>query len=150
MNNNILQEIVIIAVDIFNELGPGYNEVVYHKAFEVGLRLKNINYQSEIVTPVFYKGHNIGHGRVDILVNNNFIIELKAIGNFNNDTANTQIKNYMKHYSIREGLIVNFGQQSKNSPGDLNLKYIISENGQHSVYNFVNGNFITVNEMVIS
>ena len=97
MNNNTLQEIVIIAVDIFNELGPGYNEVVYHKAFEVGLRLNNINYQSEIVTPVFYKGHNIGHGRVDILVNNNFIIELKAIGNFNNDTANTQIKNYMKH-----------------------------------------------------
>ena len=124
MNNLIIQELTEVALDIFKSLGPGYNEVIYHKAFEVGLRLKNIIYQSEIITPIFYKGHNVGHGRVDILVNNNFIIELKAISNFNNDTANTQIKNYMKHYSITEGLIVNFGQQTKNSKGDLNLRYI--------------------------
>ena len=149
--NTVLQEIVIIAVEIFTELGPGYNEVVYHNAFEVGLRLKNINYQSEIVTPIFYKNHNIGHGRVDILVNNNLIIELKAIGNFNNDTANTQIKNYMKHYSIREGVVINFGQQSKNSAGELNIKYILCENGISRVYNFINGNFVELsNEMVIS
>jgi GxxExxY protein len=150
MNNTILQEIVIIAIDIFSEIGPGYNEVVYHKAFEVGLRLKNINYQSEIVTPIFYKGHNIGHGRVDILVNNNLIIELKAIGNFNNDTANIQIKNYMKHYSIKEGIIINFGQPSKSSLGELNIKYLL-ENGRYIIYNFVNGNFVEQpNEMVIS
>ena len=147
--NNFLQEIVIIATDIFNELGPGYNEVIYHKAFEVALRLKNIDYQSEIVTPIFYKGHNVGHGRVDILVNNNLIIELKAISNFNNDTANTQIKNYMKHYSIREGLVINFGQQTRNSQGELNIKYIFRENGICRIYNFINGTFVEINEMVI-
>ena len=147
--NNFLQEIVIIATDIFNELGPGYNEVIYHKAFEVALRLKNIDYQSEIVTPIFYKGHNVGHGRVDILINNNLIIELKAISNFNNDTANTQIKNYMKHYSIRDGLVINFGQQTRNSQGELNIKYIFRENGICHIYNFINGNFIEINEMVI-
>ena len=149
MNTNFLQEIIIIATDIFNELGPGYNEVVYHNAFEVGLRLKNIDYQSEIVTPIFFKGHNVGHGRVDILINNNLILELKAISNFNNDTANTQIKNYMKHYTIRDGLIVNFGQSTKNSSGDLNIKYIFNDNGLYHVYNLINGNFIEINEMVI-
>ena len=152
MNNDaLLQEIVVIAMDIFNEIGPGYNEVIYHKAFEVALRLKNITYQSEIITPIFYKGHNIGHGRVDILVNNNFIIELKAIGNFNGDTANTQIKNYMKHYSIRDGVVINFGQPSKNSQGELNIRYIIRENGQVRIFNFINRNFVEYisNEMVI-
>jgi len=142
--NSLIQEIVTIAADIFNSLGPGYNEVVYHNAFEVGLRLKNINYQSEIVTPIFYKGHNVGHGRVDILVNSSMILELKAISNFNNETANVQIKNYMKHYSIKEGLIINFGQQTKNSYGELNLRYIFFDNNLFKVFNFINGIFTEV------
>ena len=140
-NNLLIQELTSISLDIYNSLGPGYNEVVYHKAFEVALRLKNISYQSEIVTPIFYKGHNIGHGRVDILVNNNFIIELKAISNFSNDTANVQIKNYMKHYSITNGLIINFSQTNKGNTG-LNIKYVSCD----KVYNFVNNSFIEINK----
>jgi GxxExxY protein len=152
-NNLLIQELTSISLDIYNSLGPGYNEVVYHRAFEVALRLKNISYQSELVTPIFYKGHNIGHGRVDILVNNNFIIELKAISNFGNDTANIQIKNYMKHYTIKDGLVVNFGQPTKNSPGGLNIKYIYTDNNITRIFNFINGTFVEinpVNEMSIS
>ena len=145
-NNLLIQELTNIALEIYTTIGPGYNEVVYHRAFEVGLRLKNINYQSEIVTPIFYKGHNIGHGRVDLLVNNNFIIELKAISNFGNDTANIQIKNYMKHYSIKYGVIVNFGQPNKNSNGDLNIRYI---NNEFKIFNLVNSSFIEMNNSTL-
>ena len=88
-------------------MGPGYNEVIYHRAFEVALRLSNIMYESEVVTPVFYKGLNIGHGRVDIKLEN-FIIELKAINTLNND-AIIQTKNYMSHYNITTGIVINFG-----------------------------------------
>ena len=137
-HNLLIQELTTIAIDIFNSIGPGYNEVIYHRAFEVSLRLKNINYQSEIITPIFYKGHNVGHGRVDILVNNNFIVELKAISNFNNDTANTQIKNYMKHYSIKDGLIINFGQATKNSVGELNIRYIYFDGINQRIFNYIN------------
>jgi len=109
----LLSKMIGISTDIYNTIGPGYNEVIYHKAFEVALRLQNISYQSEVVTPIFYKGMNVGHGRVDLIVGNNLIIELKAITNFNSDTANIQIKNYMKHYSITNGLIINFSQTNK-------------------------------------
>jgi GxxExxY protein len=151
-NNSLIQELTNISVDIFNSLGPGYNEVIYHRAFETALRLKNINYQSEIVTPIFYKGHNVGHGRVDILVNNNFIIELKAISNFNNDTANVQIKNYMNHYNIKEGIIINFGQPTKNYLAELNIRYIFMDKDKPRIFNYSNGTFLEVisNEMVIS
>ena len=134
----LLSRIVNISSDIFISLGPGYNEVIYHKAFEVALRMQGIDYQSEVITPIFYKGNNIGHGRVDLLINNQLIVELKAVSSFNNDTANIQIKNYMKHYSITSGLIINFGQSNKMNNGELNIKYFSGS----KIYNFVNNSFI--------
>ena len=65
---NLLNSLIVITNDIYTSLGPGYNEVVYHRAFEVALRLNGLNYESEVVTPIIYKGYNIGHGRVDIIV----------------------------------------------------------------------------------
>jgi len=143
----VLSEMIGISNDIFSSVGTGYNEVIYHRAFEVALRLKNINYQSEVVTPVIYKGHNIGHGRVDLIINGNLIIELKAISNFNNETGVTQIKNYMKHYSIIHGVIINFGQSNNKYPmGELNIKYINSD----KVYNFVNNSFIEIKNNIVN
>jgi len=141
--NNQLEILINISNDVYNSLGPGYNEIVYHRAFEVGLRLNHVPYESEVITPVFYKGYNVGHGRVDIKLNN-FIIELKAISNFNNGDSIIQIKNYMKHYTIQEGLIINFGQPTKNCSGKIEFKYILGE----KVYTFVNGTFIE-NEITI-
>lgn len=132
------QQVILIANDIYNSLGPGYNEVVYHRAFEVALRLSNITYESEVITPIFYKGHNIGHGRVDIKLNN-FIIELKAINNLNND-AIIQTKNYMDHYSISSGMIINFSQNGK-------MKFILLQNG--NIFDFINGTFIGRNEITL-
>jgi hypothetical protein len=133
-------QLVIIADDIYKTLGPGYNEVIYHRAFEVALRLSGIHYESEVITPVFYKGHTIGHGRVDIKLSN-FIIELKAVNNLNND-ALIQIKNYMGHYSITSGMIINFGQ-SKHGLG-----IVLLQNG--SVYDFTNGSFNVRQELTIA
>lgn len=137
LNQEILEKIIIIANDIFNLVGPGYNENIYHRAFEVALRISGINYQSEVVSPVFYKGYNIGYGKIDLIVNNNLIIELKAIVNFNNDNV-VQIKNYMNHYSINEGLIINFGQPNKNNNGELSIKYINASR----IFNLINNVFI--------
>ena len=149
----LLAKIINLSKDIFDNVGPGYNEVIYHKAFEIALRINNIQYQSEVIIPIIYNGFNIGHGRIDLLVldtlnNRNIIIELKAISNFNNDTANIQIKNYMKHHSINEGLIINFGQPSRNSVGELNIKYIVKDSINYRIFNFVNNTFIEQTNIV--
>ena len=133
-------QLILIANDIYNSLGPGYNEVIYHRAFEVALRLNNLNYESEVVTPVLYKGYNIGHGRVDLIVNKIMIIELKAIANLNNTDSIIQIKNYMRQHNIADGLIINFGQcTNKSSTGSVGIKYLNSNN---QIFNFVNGTFV--------
>jgi len=133
-----IKTIVFLATDIYTSLGPGYNEVIYHRAFEVALRLNSIIYETEVVTPVFYKGHNIGHGRVDLKLED-LIIELKAVNSLNND-AIIQIKNYMNHYSINTGLVINFGQTLKTGLGILFIA-----NGV--IHDLVNGTFIARNEL---
>ena len=133
-------QLVLIATDIYNSLGPGYNEVIYHRAFEVALRLSGISYESEVITPIYYKGFNVGHGRVDIKLST-FIIELKAINNLNND-AIIQTKNYMMYHNINSGLIVNFGQSK------TGLGIILISGG--IVHDFVNGTFIPRNELTVN
>ena len=56
----------------------------------------------------------------------------------------------MKHYSVKDGLVINFGQPTRNSPGELNIKYIFCDNGCTRIFNFINGTFLEApNEMVI-
>lgn len=149
INLPLLQALVAISRDIFNTIGAGYNEVIYHKAFEVALRTEpclqqlGVKYQTEVITPVIYKGFNIGHGRIDLIVTDaskrSIIIELKSLSNFGSDTGVTQIKNYMKQYSINEGIIINFGQPNKTSvSGELGIKFIFMD----KIYNFVNETFV--------
>jgi GxxExxY protein len=131
----IIPKIVEIAKDVFDSLGPGYNEVIYHKALEVGLRINGFNYQSEVITPIFYKGYNVGHGRADIIVNCNnvnIVLELKAVNNINNDAVVVQIKNYMNN--INDGLIINFGKT-------FEVKYINKLESLFKIYTYNNGLF---------
>jgi GxxExxY protein len=140
--NKLLNDIIVITNDIYNSIGPGYNEVIYHRAFEVALRLNGISYDSEVVTPVIYKGHTVGHGRVDLIINEVMIIELKAIANLNNNDSIIQIKNYMKQHNISDGLIINFGQCNKTTNGSICIKYI---NNRNQIFNFINGQFVEFN-----
>ena len=137
--NILLNDLIVITNDIYQSIGPGYNEVIYHRAFEVALRLHGLSYETEVITPVTYKNHTIGHGRVDIIVNKQMIIELKAIANLNNSDSIIQIKNYMKQHHISDGLIINFGQSGKTSNGSINIKYI---NDRNQIFNFINGQFV--------
>ena len=129
----LIQHIVNIAKDVYYSLGPGYNEIIYHRSFEVALRLSSIKYQSEVIVPIIYKEHSVGHGRIDLIIDSKLIIELKAINNFNND-AIIQIKNYMKYNTITEGIVINFGQKNNS----LDIKLISGE----SIFNFVNDIFV--------
>ena len=134
---SLLNEIIMLSNDIYNTVGPGYNEIIYHRAFEVALRLKGVPYESEVVTPIVYQNHTIGHGRIDLIINKMVIIELKAIANLNNNDSIIQIKNYMRQQSINFGLIINFGQSNSKTNGTITIKYI---NGDR-IFNFIDNHF---------
>ena len=105
-----------IAEDVYRSLGSGYQEVVYDKAMQVGLRIAKIKYESQKVLELQYKNHYVGEGYADIVAHlgkDKIIIELKAVGGQMGASEEQQLKNYMKLMKIKYGLLVNFQQPGK-------------------------------------
>ena len=98
---------------VFNELGPGYSERVYHNALEVLLRKNNIPYETERIIPIVFQGHTIGNLRGDIIIDGKIIVELKAVKSLNSQNT-TQARNYIKLTGIPRALLVNFPQTVAN------------------------------------
>lgn len=97
-----------MAKDVYNSLGPGHTESVYHRAMEVELRNSGIKYASEVLTPIHYKNTYVGYGRADIVVNDSLVIELKAMHKRIGSNEINRIKTYMNSLNIEEGIIINF------------------------------------------
>ena len=97
-----------IAEDIYKKLGPGYNECVYHNAFEVALRRLNVSYESERIVPIKYTDHVIGNLRADLIIDS-IVVELKAVKTIN-DSMEWQVKNYLKLLNLNQAYLINFPQ----------------------------------------
>jgi GxxExxY protein len=110
-----MERLESMASKIYENLGAGYNECVYHRAFEVLLRQECIPYETERIVPIVFEGHAIGNLRVDLIVENECIVELKALAKLN-ESAKTQTKNYMKLTGLTRALLVNFPQGSSERP----------------------------------
>jgi GxxExxY protein len=96
-----------IIKEVWTELGPGHSESIYHNALEVNLRQNGIQYETERIIPVMFKGHVIGNMRADIILSDR-VLELKSIVSLS-EKDRTQIKNYMKLLGLKLGILVNFG-----------------------------------------
>ena len=96
-----------MAQDIWDSLGPGYSESVYHCAFEVALRREGAYYETERIVPVFYDGQNVGHVRADLIVDRKIVLELKSVGKLN-EACRIQTQNYLKLLNLQEGYLINF------------------------------------------
>jgi GxxExxY protein len=101
------QKLQNIVNEIIKELGAGHRECVYHRAFEIELRNRRIDYECEVVVPLFYKGHFISHLRLDLVIAKTYIVELKATKSLKSEDSD-QLKRYMKATGIPKGLVVNF------------------------------------------
>ena len=99
---------------VYDELGPGYSESVYHNAFEVVLRQNSVQYETERVVPIMFKEHAVGNVRCDLIVHGASpevpatIVEFKAVAKLRPCDV-LQLKNYLKLTGIAHGLLVNFG-----------------------------------------
>ncbi|MBL7870365.1 MAG: GxxExxY protein [Cyclobacteriaceae bacterium] len=101
-------QIVDIAFKIHKELGPGLLESVYEKCFAYELADLGINFQRQKEVPIIYKNLNIEDGlRLDILVDDLVIVELKAQENYH-PVWEAQLLSYLKLTEKRLGLLINF------------------------------------------
>ena len=105
---NALSHVVIgAAIEVHRTLGPGFLESVYEQALCVELELRHIPFDNQVEIGVGYKGRIIGEGRLDILVANALIVELKAVDALA-PIHEAQLLSYLKATGHRLGLLMNF------------------------------------------
>jgi GxxExxY protein len=122
----IVEVLRALTQDIYDKLGSGFDEVVYQKAFEVGLRLRRVPYEAQRVVPVFYEGFYIGEGKPDLIVGDipeRVVIELKAVESVGHKER-AQIENYLRVLDIAVGLLINFPQPTKSKAAKDDVEFI--------------------------
>jgi GxxExxY protein len=103
----LAKQFIDAAIEVHRELGPGYDEVLYENALAVELELRKIPFNRQKTIQVFYKGVSIGEGRLDLLLDNELVVELKAVDELNQKHL-AQVISYLKATELPLGLLVNF------------------------------------------
>ncbi len=104
-------KIISACYQIHNELGPGFVERIYLQALKVILKELELDYQEEKEFWVLFKGERIGKLRVDFVVENKVIVELKAVIGVMPKIFESQVISYLKASNLQVGLLVNFGNR---------------------------------------
>ena len=99
--------IIETAIQVHTALGPGFLESVYENAMKVALTKAGLKFESQKEIRVFYEGVEVGLHRLDLFVENQIIVELKAVKAFE-DIHFAQLKSYLKATGCQVGLLLNF------------------------------------------
>ena len=109
--NSISSKIIKAAIRIHKELGPGLLESVYQSCMIIELTNMGLTIEAEKACPIVYGGHKINEQgfRLDLLVENTVIVELKSVEKVLN-VHKKQLLTYLKLADKPLGLLINFNE----------------------------------------
>ena len=108
---DLTEKIIGCAMKVRRYYGSGFPEVVYKRALIIELRKINISCLEEVERDIIYDDKVIHKRRLDLLVEDVVLVELKSLKEVDNLEMN-QVLNYLKVFKIEVGLLLNFGASS--------------------------------------
>lgn len=108
-HQELTKSVIGIYYNVYNELGFGFLEKVYHKSLLIELKKNGYKIDSEKKVNVYYKNEIVGEYIPDIIINDSVIVELKCV-EYLTDIHENQLLNYLKATDCEVGLILNFGK----------------------------------------
>jgi len=108
---DITRKIIGAAMKVHSMLGNGFQEVIYQRALAIEMAKQGLSFQRELEMQIYYDGQEIGTRRVDFLVEDKVMVELKALTTLE-DVHLAQAINYLEAYKLEVGLLLNFGAKS--------------------------------------
>ena len=105
--DQLAYEVIGAAMEVHRALGPGYLESVYEEALCVELRERGIAFERQLEIAINYKGHAVGKGRLDFLIEDKLIVELKTVDQFA-PIHKAQVMSYLKATGLELALLINF------------------------------------------
>ena len=95
------------AIEVHRHLGAGYTEGTYERALALELVERQLSFERQVCSTVIYKGFPVGDHRIDLIVANEVIVELKAVESLSS-THVAQVISYLRVSDLRLGLLINF------------------------------------------
>jgi len=113
VNENELSKIIVeSAIEVHRNLGgPGLLEGVYEEALAWELIQRNVLLERQLIVPIVYKGNSLATPlRLDMLVENKVVIEVKSVSQYNS-IFEAQTLTYLRMLNLKLGLVINFGER---------------------------------------
>lgn len=107
-DRELTQAVIGIFYSVYIELGPGFLESIYENAMAIALREAGLDARQQQPLQVWFRGRVVGEFKVDLLVQNTLIVELKAVSQIL-PIHEVQLVNYLKGLHMHLGLLFNFG-----------------------------------------
>ena len=105
------RKIIGAAIEVHTALGPGFLENIYEEALKLELSEHKLNFETQKEIQIEYLGVAIGIHRLDLVVENQIIVELKAVKEFT-DVHYAQLRSYLKATGLKVGLLLNFAKST--------------------------------------
>lgn len=110
-DDRLTSAIIACIIRVHQVLGPGFLESIYRGALVIELRIQGFTVEIEKEIEVYYNNEIVGRHRLDIIVNNRVIVELKTVESLSK-AHYAQVRSYLKASGLRIALLVNFATPS--------------------------------------
>lgn len=107
IHKELSYQIVGVAFEVYNSLGPGYHEKHYHRGFALGLQERGLSFKQEVLVPLHFKGNSVGRYYLDFLVEDKIVVELKK-GDYFGKKNIDQVKSYLAATKLTLAILINF------------------------------------------
>ena len=104
---NLSKQVIGCAITVHKTLGPGFLENIYENALVVELARAGLQVESQLAHSVNYREVEVGLHRIDLLVQGQLVVELKATSGLE-DIHFAQVRSYLKALGLKHGLLLNF------------------------------------------
>ena len=111
-SHSITKRIIGCCFEVHKEIGPGFNEKIYHNALKLLFEQKGLRFETEKEFEVFYLNKKVGSLRTDLIVENQVIVEIKSLAGNIPIIFEHQLISYLKASSLHVGLLINFSNKS--------------------------------------
>ena len=105
--SRISHEVIGASMEVHRVLGPGFLESAYEEALGIELEIRGVPFVRQVPAPVLYKGKVVGEGRLDMVVRDTVIVELKTVEALA-PIHSAQLLSYLKATGCQLGLLINF------------------------------------------
>jgi len=113
-------KIIGAAIEVQRALGPGFIESIYERALVIALRKRGLKVEQQVEVRIYFDGEDVGAHRLDLFVENEIIVDLKAIKDFT-DLHFAIVKSQLRAAGRRHGLLLNFAKPT------LEIKRVICD-----------------------